>query len=77
MSKVIDFDQITRLKRELAERDEELTAAKAKLAQLNGVNEMLKLQIADLQDQLSGMMGQMSIILQNLSNLASKLPKLD
>lgn len=77
MSKVIEFDHVTRLKRELASKDEEIKELKAKMVATNSVNEMLKLQLLDLLDQVKNMQSQFSIIEQNLRNLQEKLPQLD
>jgi regulator of replication initiation timing len=77
MSKVIDFKTPAQLRDELATKDEELKAVKVKLANVSGVNEMLKLQIADLIDRLGEMSQQFDTITKNLTNLQGKLPTLD
>ena len=77
MTKVIDFKTPAQLRDELAASEAQCQALQAKLSGVNGVNEMLKLQILDLQDQLKAMITQMEIIQNNLSNLAGKLPRLD
>lgn len=77
MSKVIEFNQAIRLRRELEEREEEVRSLKEKLAATVGVNEMLKFQILDLLDQMKSLQSQFQTIEQNLLNLQSKLPDLD
>lgn len=83
MADIIDFNQTTRLKRQLeeanaklAEKDSQLTDALNKLAQMNGVNEMLKLQLADLISILQGQADSLIQIQKNLKNLQGKLPTL-
>ena len=77
MSKVIEFNQAIRLRRELEEREEEIRVLKEKLSSTTSVNEMLKFQILDLLDQMKSLQSQFQTIERNLLNLQAKLPDLD
>ena len=84
MAEIIDFDQVTRLKKKLeevtnslSEKETQLTEARNNLAQMRAVNEMLKLQLADLIQVIQGQTNTLKQIETNLKNLQGKLPTFD
>ena len=74
---IVEFKTPAQLRAELTEREHELDIAKASLARISGVNEMLKIQILDLSDSLNSIVRQMNLVLDNLDKLSAKLPDLD
>lgn len=77
MSNVIDFKTPAQLRDELAAKEEECVALRSKLASVNGVSEMLTLQILDLKEQVAGHLVQMQAIQDNLDRLLARLPQLN
>ena len=86
MAEIISFDQnpLLKFKKELENKDKiieqlnaELSVTKQKLGSLISVNEMLKLQLADLANNLSLYQHQLGGMIVNLNNLKNKLPTID
>lgn len=77
MSNVIDFKTPAQLRDELAAKEEECAALRSKLSSVNGVSEMLTLQILDLKEQVAGHLVQMQAIQDNLDRLLARLPQLN
>ena len=86
MAEIISFDQnpLLKFKKELENKDKiieqlqaELSSTKQKLGGLISVNEMLKLQLADLANTLSLYQHQLGGMIVNITNLKSKLPTID
>lgn len=77
MSNVIDFKTPAQLRDELVAKEEECVALRSKLASVNGVSEMLTLQILDLKEQVAGHLVQMQAIQDNLDRLLARLPQLN
>lgn len=73
MSNVVEFQSLSQLRKLLAERDAELAQIKTQAQSNNGVKELLKLQILDMQDQMDAITNQVAMIQKNLSNLLTKL----
>lgn len=83
MAEILSFDQTVNLERkvnklteELEQRNEELKSAKTDVANLKGVNEMLKLQLADLKSTLKGQVNLLEQAINNIEKLEAKLPDL-
>jgi chromosome segregation ATPase len=74
MSNVIEFNQLSRLRKELAEKTSEAEDLKVKANSVNAVNEMLKLQLLDLLDQLTAMTDQIELLKNNVISLQGRLP---
>lgn len=73
MSNVVEFQSLSQLRKLLAERDAELAQIKTQAQSNNGVKELLKLQILDMQDQMDAITKQVAMIQKNLNNLLTKL----
>ena len=73
MSNVVEFQSLSQLRKLLAERDAELAQIKTQAQSNDGVKELLKLQILDMQDQMEAITKQVALIQKNLSNLLTKL----
>jgi chromosome segregation ATPase len=74
MTNVIDFKTPAQLRDELAAKEAECSHLRSQLASVNGVSEMLTLQILDLKEQVSKNILQMEAIQTNLDRLLGKLP---
>jgi hypothetical protein len=74
MTNVIDFKTPAQLRDELAAKDAECNQLRSQLASVNGVSEMLTLQILDLKEQVAKNILQMEAIQNNLDRLLGKLP---
>lgn len=86
MGDVINFDStpLVRLRQELRAREQEveklrreLTEAKNKISSLVSVNEMLKLNLADLANTLTLFTNQMGGMINNINTLRSRLPTIN
>lgn len=86
MAEIININQnsVLKHKKELEAKDKiiedlqaELSDTKHKLGSLISVNEMLKLQLADLSNNLSLYQHQLGGMIVNLNNLKNKLPTID
>lgn len=73
MSNVIEFQSPAQLRKLLAEREEEIAALKAQITAVTSVKEMLHIQALDLQEQVEGLVKQMTLVQKNLGNLLKKL----
>lgn len=73
MSKVIDFKTPAQLREEIIQKDEEIHQLKAQLSNISAVKEMLTLSALDLQEQVAGLIKQMSLVQQNVENLINRL----
>jgi len=73
MSNVIEFQSAAQLRKLLAEREAENAELKAQVQNLSSVKEMLTLQTLDLNEQVSNLIEQMTIIQRNLDSLLKRL----
>lgn len=76
MTNVIDFKTPAQLRDELVAKEAECVQLKSQLSSLNGVSEMLTLQILDLKEQVAAHLVQMRAIQDNLDILLSRLSQL-
>jgi chromosome segregation ATPase len=83
MVKIINFGDspIKKIREELDKKDDEIASLKERLKEANhqlgvmsSVNELLKLQILDLLNNLSFFRNQLDAFAENASNLRKKLP---
>lgn len=82
MTEIIQFGELARLQRLLDDKEREiedlkhdLAEARVRLNALSGINDLLKLQLADLREMIAEWRAHLATVDHNLANLASKLPE--
>lgn len=82
MTEIIQIGELARLQRLLDDQTREiedlrrdLAEARARVNALSGINDLLKLQLADLRGMVGEWRAHLATIDHNLANLASKLPE--